>query len=165
MTTAEDKSLNYSDVAALLTVVLSIGLFGSSLMVDTFYIDPENPRPVPPVAVMIFGWLSMSLSWWANPVVFISWLPLRSSRRLGFRAAVCALCLALWFLTTIGDRIMTHENGGVAKVVAGVGPGYWLWGASMAVLCLGGGLPMLLMPKPQIWLLPSQTDDALSGTM
>ena len=63
-----------------------------------------------------------------------------------------ALGLALWFLTTVGDKIMTAEGGGVSKEIVEVGAGYWLWLASIAVTFAGAFI---------VWLVESIVDSGV----
>lgn len=127
---------------AIIVVVLGVATFCLSLQSESFYIGSEQPHAVPPVALLVFGVWSTSVSWFANPLVAFSWCALLGPglRKVGLGTSALALLLALWFLTTVGDKIMTHEGGGIQQQVVGVGPGYWLWVSSMAITFVGSAM-------------------------
>ena len=148
-------------LAAVLLVV-SAAIFYASLQYDSFYIDSLRPHPVPPVALLLFGFWSGSASWFANPLLLFSWLTLlrAETRVYALATSACALLLALWFAVTVGDDILTHEGGGVHKDIAGLGTGYWIWVADIGITCVGSAALVVLSQRTEF---PASDDSHFSN--
>jgi hypothetical protein len=114
-------------------VTISVGVFVVALFNDGFYLDLDEPRAwAPGWAELLFGWMSASLAWLANPCLFIAWVfALRRQTFIAAGLALFATGLALSFLLV--DEMIVNEGGGTAKIT-GYGLGYWLWLASAVTM-------------------------------
>jgi hypothetical protein len=130
-------------------LIASIALFLVCLTQDGFYIDGHDPRAwASAFYLLLLGWLGLlsgTIAWFANPLLIAAWVLFALRRHwvacgLGAAAAFCALS----FLNV--DTVVTSEAPSFAKVT-GVGPGYWLWVASIAVITLGAALAALGIVK------------------
>ncbi len=121
-------------------LIASWALYGLCLTQSGFDLDSGDPQWSPGYVLLALGWLAALtgiFAWFANPLllaalicgVFRAW---RATTVL----AVVALLVALSFLRV--DQIVVSEAPTYAKV-ARLGPGYWLWLASM-IVCAGAGL-------------------------
>jgi hypothetical protein len=117
-------------------LVLSVVLFAASLLGNTFCIQGVC-KGLPGWTVLTFGLLGFFLvpelpgyvSWFANPVLFCSWITLL----IGFR--IVSLCLTLSAVTLAAMplfmRTIVIDASGNHRPITGVGLGYWLWLASI----------------------------------
>ena len=102
------------------------------------------PQCVSSFAALLVGWMGLyslgaSLSWLANPAIWLAWMYLKRKpkRALGF--AIAATLLAASFL--LFDEVVTNEAGHMGRIIS-YKAGYWLWLSSM-VFMLGGSIVVL----------------------
>jgi hypothetical protein len=70
-------------------------------------------------------WWIMSVSWFANPAIWVGMIALVLGRwDIGAAAGACALCLSLLVLTRFAAVVGPH-------------PGYWIWVMSAAFVLAG----------------------------
>ncbi|EFL89651.1 hypothetical protein [Ahrensia sp. R2A130] len=121
-------------MAPRLLLGIALALFLACLFMDGFYTATANPRDWSPGwGALTAGWMSGALAWWANPVLLASWLGFPFSKIVSAILALGSLALALSFFGT--ESVMVNSAGTVAAVT-GIGPGYWVWLASMVVTIL-----------------------------
>jgi len=123
-------------------LLVSIALFLLCLTQDGFYIEGAEPRAwASALYLLLLGWLGVlsgTIGWFANPLLFAAWVLYALRRyRTALGLGVAALFCALSFLNV--DSVLTSEAPSFAKVT-GIGPGYWLWVASMAAMTAGAAL-------------------------
>jgi hypothetical protein len=101
--------------------------------------------------ILLYGpvglvWFSVNWPWLGNPALFAAWVTL--AKRANTTAAVfsTAALVAAARVFSIPELISDYESGGADKIEY-LGPGYWLWSASM-VCALIAALIRLSMPKP-----------------
>jgi len=126
----------------------SLVLFLLCLTQDGFVVDGDNPRAWSQAGyLLLLGWLGLLagiVAWLANPLLIAAWIAFAlRSHRAALALGIAALLCALSFLAV--DTVMVSEAPSFAKVT-GLGLGYWLWIASMAVLAAGSALA-LTAPK------------------
>ena len=114
---------------ARVAVMLSVILFAASLMQDAFCVsgicsDWQG------WSILLFGALGHT-SWFANPLLGVSWIATLSARRLpALILALAALALAGSFM--FETSVITNEAG-MSNPITGLREGYFLWLASMAM--------------------------------
>lgn len=111
-----------------------------SLTQETFHISGGNPSAWSNgFANLLFGFVSGQVTWFANPVIFLSWISLNYSSKYAIVPSLTATVLCLQFLTV--DELVTSEAGHFSQIIS-YHFGYWLWLAS-AVMCLVGSLHLI----------------------
>jgi hypothetical protein len=96
----------------------------------------------------VFGllWFSVNWPWLGNLALFAAWVSL--AKRANVTAAVfsTAAVVAAARVFLVPQYMYDYESG-MADKIEYLGPGYWLWSASMACALLAA-LIRLSMPKP-----------------
>ena len=117
---------------ARVSLMLSVILFAASLTQEAFCVSGIC-SDWPGWSILLFGALGHA-SWFANPLLGVSWLATLFSRRLP------ALILALAALALAGSLLfetaVVINEAGMSNPVTGLREGYWLWLASMAMASL-----------------------------
>ena len=121
-------------------LIPSVSLYSFCLMTTAFCTD----GCIPSLTVALSGWLPTSylqlMEWFANPLLIVGWLTwITGLYRATNFLSVIALSAALMFL--FQDGAITGEDG-VARKITEIGPGYWLWIASMVVLTVGSAIEL-----------------------
>jgi hypothetical protein len=117
---------------ARVALMLSVVLFAASLMQDAFCVSGIC-SDWPGWSILLFGVLGHT-SWFANPLLGVSWIATLLARRLpALILALAALSLAGSFM--FETTVITNEAG-MANPITGLREGYWLWLASMALAAL-----------------------------
>lgn len=78
---------------------------------------------------MVFG--GATLTWLANPLLFISWKLHSKNYKLSLILSALATLLALSFLCF--NKIIADEAGNYKEIIS-YGLGYWLWVSSAALM-------------------------------
>jgi len=90
----------------------------------------------------LFGFATggASWTWFANPLLFISWFRWKSADRTSFTISIIAFCIALTFLflPVVGDNEAGHINRIISRDL-----GYWLWLASALTMLVSNTLPYI----------------------
>lgn len=101
------------------------------------------------IDALLLGWLTMltggaSLSWLANPLLFISWILLMKNKKynLLFSFLASIMCLSFLMFTSIID----NEAGTINPIIK-IGIGYWLWVCSCTITFSGGLLIRFIQTK------------------
>ena len=133
--------MNRKPITRILSLA-SLILFFLSLTQNCICISADCGR-YPGWSLLLLGWLEILgigdvgpfviLSWYANPVLLLTWIFLRTrKRRTALVLACLALALALSFL--LSKQILASESG-IAEPITGYGIGYWLWlGSTLSAL-------------------------------
>lgn len=111
---------------------VSIGLYLMSLSqhcVFTSQAENELGQGLLFLITGVFYSLSSSagLTWFANPLLFISWLNIWKNTERSMYAVLIATCLSLYFLTV---KELTVNEGGTVSPILKLQLGYWLWVSS-----------------------------------
>jgi hypothetical protein len=119
----------------------SVLLFAWSLSFDAYYTD-GRPDGAPALLTLLTGWLGVTIggfSWLANPLLGAAWLCLLLKRdvRAAFAAGAATILASAFFFQS---SIVVDEAGTVGRI-SGVGRGYWLWLASMAIALAAACVP------------------------
>ncbi|MBL0072975.1 MAG: hypothetical protein IPP34_14715 [Bacteroidetes bacterium] len=117
-------------------LIVSIILFVLSLTQEC-YCTTSNCSDS--IMVFLLGWAAIfstgaGLCWFANPLLFISWIFLKKKLKLSMFLSITSFLLSFLFL--IFDSIVDNENGGSHQIIS-YKSGYWLWLASGAVMVIG----------------------------
>ncbi|MEI6757682.1 MAG: hypothetical protein FDX18_10545 [Chlorobium sp.] len=108
----------------------SVVLFFLSLTQDCYFTDRLDSL-TPGWALLLTGWIGFLygyFTWFANPLLFLSWIGFfRKNFQLSFLASLGAILVMLSFL--LYDKIVTSEAPNYS-LITGYGLGYWLWVAS-----------------------------------
>ena len=126
-------------------LIISISLFLISLTQYAFYIGTNcNTKnigtPVESSYALFCGWLSIgmedgaSISWIANPILFLSWITFALSKRISFIFSSLATLFAISFL--FFKNVITNEAG-IPMEVSHYGIGYFFWLSSCIVIMIG----------------------------
>ena len=105
--------------------------------------DTFNPEIVTwfGVILLILGWLGVllgQLAWLANLSLFLAWLLAFLKRKwAALPFSLLAIGLSVDLRRFNQQQIWSDEAGNCCFVIRSVGPGTYLWYASMAVLVLG----------------------------
>ncbi len=123
-------------------LLLSIGLFITSLTLNSYYLDGDKEIFTPGYVCFIFGILGIfiggaGLTWLANPLLFISWFFVKKKPIIGIVLSFLSLLISLSFL--FFDEVLVSESG-VYSEITGYGIGYWFWITSSFILCVGNVL-------------------------
>jgi hypothetical protein len=107
----------------------SLVLFAFSLTQDGFYVSGPNPEAWSlGAALLLLGWMGAFFgvfAWWANPVLFGSWLLIHKKKyKSAFFMGAVALLLSLRFL--VHDEIIVSERPTYESITS-YGLGYWMW--------------------------------------
>lgn len=140
------KLIIYKHIA----IVVSIGLYALSLTQDAYYIAGDDPKAwASGWVLLLLGWIGAigfdaGLAWFANPLLFISWVMHFTKNELGsVKAGAVATAFALSFL--LFDKVISSEAPTYSEII-GYGFGYWLWLSSCAIIGLQ------FMPQIIRWL-------------
>ena len=125
---------------AILTA--SVLAFAAALAGDGFTIDGPNPRAwANGAGLLAAGWLGLfdgKPAWLANPALLASWLAFHHARP-GWAALAAAAALAL-MLSFLAASSIASDEAGTRAAITGLGPGYWSWLASAAIMLLGAAV-------------------------
>jgi hypothetical protein len=131
----------YASRAGKILIAASVVLFLVSLTQTGFYLGEEERDDSPGWLIILIGWLAVfthdSVAWLANPLLLLTWFAalIVGSRRAAIVLAAASTLLALSFLfcesMSLGPR---------PKVIT-LGPGYWIWLASIAVALVASMMP------------------------
>jgi hypothetical protein len=129
---------------ARVALLFSIILFAASLTRDAFCVSGIC-SDWPGWSILLFGVLGHT-SWFANPLLGVSWIASLFARRIpALILALAALALAGSFM--FETSVVTNEAG-MANPVTGLREGYWLWLASMVLgviaACSASKMPVKL---------------------
>ncbi len=141
-------------ISSRIAFALSVALFVASLFGEAYTCSGQTQGPRcgqdgigalfwgSIMFAAIFGYPSM-LAWYANPVLLAACICLyERKRRTAMGLAALALVFGLSFLF-----VKTLPGGTSADTtLTGVGAGYWVWLASMAM----AGVSAFLLPRPLI---------------
>ncbi len=117
---------------ARVALMLSVILFAASLTQDAFCVSGMC-SDWPGWSILLFGALGHT-SWFANPLLGVSWIATLLARRLpALILALAALALAGSFM--FETTVITNEAG-MANPVTGLREGYFLWLASMVLAAI-----------------------------
>ncbi|MBL0049257.1 MAG: hypothetical protein IPP32_14320 [Bacteroidetes bacterium] len=131
-------------------LLFSILLYTISLTQDGFYHHHEKSEG-PGIFLLLFGGINAiltgggaSITWFANPILFFSWITINETKP-SFIASIVSTLLSLSFL--FFDRvkefnlIITGDQNDDPlyryQTVTGYGLGFYLWVASSLILVLG----------------------------
>jgi hypothetical protein len=134
------KSVSFKATNNVLTG-LSIFLYLLSLTQDAFYIDqPDYAAWASSGWLVLIGWIGAlmgggaALTWFANPLLFFSWVILPANKMLAIVASSVAAVLAASFL--LFEKVITSEAP-TYSLITHRGAGYWLWLCSCVVFPAG----------------------------
>jgi hypothetical protein len=128
--------MNANDVSVktLATIVAISGVcFLVSLFLPCIYVQ-DDPTPFMGLALFLwgpFGLLDGTVAWYANPFLALTSL-LLVARRYGLVVLFGIPCLALALSTLAMHEVLINERPTYAAI-AGYGPGFYLWLASLAI--------------------------------
>jgi len=131
-----NKTLKIIKVCIL---VFSIMLFLSSLTKPAFYIEREDYDAWSNSLILLgFGWSGAlaggaAIAWFANPLIFLSWVVLFKNIKMSVIASIIATALAISFL--FFDKVITSEEPSYSKITA-YKAGYWLWLSSIMLFTI-----------------------------
>lgn len=110
--------------------MLSVILFAASLTQDAFCVSGIC-SDWPGWSILLFGALSGTTSWFANPLLLAAWVAALFARRVpALILSLAALGLGASFM--FETSVITNEAG-MSNPVTGLREGYALWLASMAM--------------------------------
>jgi hypothetical protein len=130
---------------------VSVLLFAVSLTQFAFYVNTKDAWSDRAFFPFLIGWLGVidgEFSWFANPLLVVSWVAASLGKKtLALASVICAICFAASFM--LRDHLIASEAPTYAKIT-GYGPGYWLWLASMALsFWCASVTPRKIKPPPQ----------------
>lgn len=116
--------------------VTSIVLFAASLTQKCYCTTSNCGDSLP---VLLIGWLGMfsggaTLTWLANPFLFISWILVPKNLKSAMIFSTLAGLFSMGFL--MFDAVVDSEAGHVNQIIA-YKAGYWLWLSSCWVMLIG----------------------------
>jgi len=119
-----------------ITLLTSIVLFVSSLTQKCYCTTTQCGDSI---MAVLAGWLGIAfggaaLSWFANPVLWISWISINRNFKLSFICSILSplICLSFLFFNKVIDDEAGHYNE-----ITGYKTGYWLWLTSSLVMIAG----------------------------
>jgi len=129
---------------AYATLIGSIALYVFSLFLGSFCVGGDC-NGWPGWGVLLMGWLHVSVladvgllsafAWFANPLLFCSWLfVVCKKKRMAITLSTGAVVLSTGFL--FAKQVMTSTSG-TPTAITGYAAGYWLWlsSAYAALVC------------------------------
>ncbi len=133
-----DNSRQLRSFLRILVVGTSMVVFAFSLANHGFSVANELQPDWPGYSILLYGWMGISVgvvSWLANPALFTSWLMMsfRKTRDYAVIPAFIAMCFAFSFM-------LYHDlpdGAGGTSAIGNVGPGYWIWNTSIAIMLVG----------------------------
>jgi len=143
----------------LILTLICIGLYSISLFLLPFRIDSDNEKPWPiGLWCLLFDWLSIGdgagFTWFANPLIFLSWILLRRRTRVSLWLSIGAMLLSISFMFI--DEVVTGESGSLEKILSR-GAGYYFWLGSIVATTSGCIYPVILKSK-QPFIHPHELD-------
>lgn len=131
--------------ASKILLWLSLCLYLFCLSRSAFSVRAAEQEPLSGSLILFLGWLQtidiamvglfVGLSWFANPIVVITWICLFVSRyRVATYLGAVAVLLSVSFL--FGKK--AHINSFDADDIISYGVGYWLWIASIGMAFASG---------------------------
>lgn len=127
------------------SIYMSFIFFAFCLILPGYFTDNFADSDEPSVILLLFGFLGVGSSlanstWLANPLLFLSWYAIEKKWKIcAIISAMTALAFAVSF--SFATTLMFGSSP-VPAQITGLGAGYWLWVASMAMALLAS----LLMP-------------------
>ncbi len=118
----------------------SIFLFLICLSQKAYYLSGNHP-PVDSLYLLligVFGLLDGIFAWYANPILFLSYL-FFYIKRFNWAIILGAVALLLMASFFLCKTMLVSENGARAAIV-GYGLGFWLWIGSSAVAIVAGSI-------------------------
>ncbi|WP_100615687.1 hypothetical protein [Confluentibacter citreus] len=122
-------------------LIASIVIFIVSLTQPAFYIDrTDYDAWSNPIGIIFIGWLGAiigggsALTWFANPLILISWLFVIKSEKIAIVSGVLASIISFAFL--FFDKIVSSEAP-TYSLITEYKLGYWLWMISICLFTLG----------------------------
>lgn len=121
---------------------ISLGLLIISLTQPAFYTanDSSDSMNLSSVGIFFLGWMGFlggaleSFFWFANPLYLLALYRFSKGRKNPLVPSIAASIIAICFLFL--DTFIKNE-GGARTPITGIGLGYILWVASLAVLTIG----------------------------
>jgi hypothetical protein len=121
-------------------LVISCVLFIVSLTQPAFYTSAQEPDGwANSLGLVVFGWSGAlggdaGLAWFANPLIFLSWIFLFGKTKRSVTTSFFAVLFAGSFL--LFKDVLTGEDG-TYSIITQRKAGYWLWFLSIVVFALG----------------------------
>lgn len=106
-------------------------LYGVSLFLPPFVLKEGNSGFILGFVCLFFGF--GHLAWLANPIYFASLLTLAVTRKIHVSAILSIFAFAIALLALTIAELPRNEAGQMTQV-AGYGPAFYLWLASMLVI-------------------------------
>jgi hypothetical protein len=136
--------------ASKILIATSVAFFLASLTQTGFYLGEENRNAFPGWGIVLMGWLGVishqNVAWLANPALFFCWLATVSgSRRVAIGFSLTSTLLALSFFLC---ETMTASAANDDPKFITIGPGYWIWLASIATAFTACVVPFRSAPTP-----------------
>lgn len=132
-------------------LIISILLYLISLTQDAFYVDNINHDAWSnSLVLLLVGWIGAimggyaALTWFANPLIFFSWLFFLKNVRVSFCLSLCSFILSISFL--FFDNVITSEAPTFSKITS-YEIGYWIWLLSILLIFLGSSIILILENK------------------
>jgi hypothetical protein len=134
-------SPHVSWLTRLAVIAASLLVYVVACFVPTVYFDKPGQEPWPGLMTFILGAFALFegyFAWLANPLLGVALL-LLIFRQWVATAVVAGLAflIALDALRVLGDTVPLDEAGVNKAVATGLGPGFYLWLASMLVPLAG----------------------------
>ena len=120
---------------AYILLFISIFAYANCLFFTAFDTDLRGTRNG--LALLEVGWLGFMMgdfSWWANPLILLSWIGFGANKPK-FAVITSALAVLLILTFTLHTTVILGEDGVPAKIL-GYGAGYWLWLASAFIMLI-----------------------------
>lgn len=136
--------------ASLALLALAVVVYGAALAEDEVFCVAGKCDDWPGYAVLLVGALAIgvgpaNLAWLANPLALVAWVAIVAGRRWpALLLSAAALLVAASFM--LAETVVTNEAG-IANPVTGLGPGYWLWLASLAITGLAAATASRAAPS------------------
>jgi hypothetical protein len=148
----------------MLVLAASVTLFVASLTQFAFYVDTPGAWNDRAYFLLLIGWFGVlggEFSWLANPFLAASWFAASiGNRGMALASSICALVFAVSFMRR--DTLLASEAPSYTRIT-GLGPGYWLWLASIGLALLSASLTsQKIKPPSQPPELPAPGGDGSS---